>query len=145
MSNIKTGRPRKEIDRRVFESFCAIQCTQREICDYFEVTDKTLNAWCKRTYGMGFSDIFKIKKGKGKISLRRMQFRLAEKSPAMAIFLGKNILGQSDYPDDRGEDAIKAANEQTLTLADLLNNPAPDVTFEEVLNEDEAEDGDEND
>lgn len=30
------------------------------------------------------------------MSLRRAQFRLAEKSAAMAIFLGKNYLGQSD-------------------------------------------------
>ena len=31
------------------------------------------------------------------MSLRRAQFRLAEKSAAMAIFLGKNYLGQSDH------------------------------------------------
>ena len=36
------------------------------------------------------------KREKGKISLRRAQFRLAEKSAAMAIFLGKNYLGQRD-------------------------------------------------
>ncbi len=32
----------------------------------------------------------------GKLSLRRKQFRLAEKSAGMAIFLGKNLLGQRD-------------------------------------------------
>lgn len=32
----------------------------------------------------------------GKVSLRRTQFRLAEKSAGMAIFLGKNYLDQSD-------------------------------------------------
>ena len=32
----------------------------------------------------------------GFISLRRKQFELAEKSPAMAIFLGKQYLGQTD-------------------------------------------------
>ena len=32
----------------------------------------------------------------GLISLRRMQFQLAEKSAAMAIFLGKQHLGQQD-------------------------------------------------
>ena len=145
MADGKAGRPPKEFKKMDFEKLCALQCTQQEICDFFETDHKTLTKWCKRTYRKEYSQVYKEKRSGGAISLRRMQFRLAEKSPAMAIFLGKNILGQSDYPDDRGEDAIKAANEQTLALADLLNNPAPDVTFEEVLNEDEAEDGDEND
>ena len=33
---------------------------------------------------------------RGKVSLRRMQFRLAERSAAMAIWLGRNVLGQTD-------------------------------------------------
>ena len=45
---------------------------------------------------MSFADTFKKYSAKGKTSLRRMQFKLAEKSAAMAIFLGKNYLGQSD-------------------------------------------------
>lgn len=98
----KGGRPRKEIDQHNFENLCAMQATKGEICDFFDVTDKTLTAWCKRTYQdedgnpMGFSDVYAQKKSKGAISLRRMQWRLAEKNVAMAIFLGKNYLGQSD-------------------------------------------------
>ena len=34
----------------------------------------------------------------GKISLRRMQWRLAETSATMAIFLGKQYLGQKNEP-----------------------------------------------
>ena len=92
------GRPRKEIDKKIFENLCGIQCTEQEILDWFEVTDKTLNAWCKRTYGMNFSEVFRQKRGKGKISLRRTQWQMAEKNVSMAIFLGKNYLGQSDNP-----------------------------------------------
>ena len=62
------------------------------------ITDKTLDSWCKRTYGVGFSEIFKQKRGVGKISLRRMQWRLAETSATMAIFLGKQYLGQKNEP-----------------------------------------------
>lgn len=47
---------------------------------------------------MGFSEIFAIKRSDGKISLRRSQFALAKKNAAMAIFLGKQYLGQSDNP-----------------------------------------------
>ena len=92
----KMGRPRKQIDKTEFEKLCFLQCTQREFCSWFDTTDKTLERWCKETYGMGFSEVFRIKRENGIISLRRTQFQLAEKSPAMAIFLGKNLLGQTD-------------------------------------------------
>lgn len=70
-----------------------------EIADILDVDDKTLTGWCLRTYGKHFSEVFKEKSSRGKISLRRMQWKLAEKSPAMAIFLGKNYLGQRDERD----------------------------------------------
>lgn len=93
------ARPLKEVDRKNFESLCAIQCTKEEICAFFEVTDKTLESWCKRTYKAGFSEVFRQKRGKGKISLRRAQFQLAQKNANMAIWLGKQYLGQKEYVD----------------------------------------------
>ena len=90
------GRPKKIIDEEQFEKLCGLQCTQEEIMGWFDVTDKTLTNWCKETYGMSFSEVFAKKRETGKISLRRMQWRLAEKNAAMAIFLGKNYLGQTD-------------------------------------------------
>ena len=93
----KAGRPRKEIDKRDFEKLCMLQCTRAEICSWFNVSEPTLIDWCKRTYdGQDFLTVFNKKREGGKISLRRMQWQLAEKSPAMAIFLGKNLLGQTD-------------------------------------------------
>lgn len=94
------ARPRKEIDQKQFENLCALQCTENEICDWFRVTDKTLPNWCKRTYGEGFSDVYRQKRGAGKISLRRTQFRLAEKSAAMAIWLGRQYLDQRENNTD---------------------------------------------
>lgn len=84
------------IDKKVFENLCGLQCSMLEICDAFDVDDKTLTSWCKATYNMPFSEIFKLKRGKGQISLRRMQWKLAEKNASMAIFLGKQYLGQKD-------------------------------------------------
>lgn len=101
------ARPRKEIDKRDFESLCTLQCTKEEICGFFDVSDKTLENWCKRTYSEGFSEVFKKKRGKGKISLRRAQFRLAEKNANMAIFLGKNYLGQTDKIETTDTEALK--------------------------------------
>jgi len=90
------GRPKKLIDQKAFEQLCGIQCTESEICAFFDVTDMTLNKWCKATYGANFSEVFQQKRGLGKISLRRTQWKLAEKSTAMAIWLGKQYLDQRD-------------------------------------------------
>jgi hypothetical protein len=97
------GRPRAQIDQEAFEKLCRLQCTKEEICGWFGITDKTLDAWCKRTYKKNFSAVFDEKREGGKISLRRAQFKLAEKSAAMAIWLGKQYLGQTD-PDKNKED-----------------------------------------
>lgn len=109
------GRRPKEIDQKQFENLCGLQCTYDEICSWFDVTDKTLNSWCKRTYGNNFSEVFNEKRGRGKISLRRTQWELAKKNASMAIFLGKQYLGQSDQggivieKDIRQEDALSAS------------------------------------
>jgi hypothetical protein len=92
----KIGRPKKELDQKSFEAMCAYQCTIEEICAFMGVSDKTLTRWCKETYGRPFSEIFRQKREIGKVSLRRKQWHLADKSASMAIFLGKNYLGQTD-------------------------------------------------
>lgn len=119
------------IDKKVFENLCGLQCTLLEICDAFDVEDDTLNSWCKSTYGTTFSEVFKKKRGKGQISLRRMQWKLAEKNTAMAIFLGKQYLGQKDkieYTDD----GMKSINENINNIANLLNNPKPNRSDKDV-------------
>lgn len=95
-TNNPVGRPAILIDKNQFESLCNLQCTLEEIAGFFKCCDDTINNWCKSTYGDNFSVVFKRYSQNGKISLRRHQFRLAEKNPSMAIFLGKQWLGQSD-------------------------------------------------
>lgn len=95
------------IDKRIFENLCGLQCTLLEICDAFDVEDDTLNSWCKATYGTTFSEVFKKKRGKGQISLRRMQWKQAAKNPTMAIWLGKQYLGQKDNLDVKVADMSK--------------------------------------
>lgn len=116
MGKNKGGRPKKKIDQEQFEKLCELQCTQEEICGWFDITDKTLNSWCKETYGVSFSEIYSKKRERGKISLRRAQFQLAQKSAAMAIFLGKNYLGQTDRIEQ-----IVTQIEDLTPLADMLN------------------------
>lgn len=107
------ARPLKEISQKDFEKLCGLQCTKEEICGFFDVTDKTLEHWCKRTYKLGFSEVFKKKRGSGKISLRRSQFELAKKNANMAIWLGKQYLDQRE-PDSRNDSSPKGAENNLL-------------------------------
>lgn len=109
------GRPQKEIDKKIFENLCGLQCTLEEIAGVFDCSVDTIERWCKREYRETFAEVYKKHSAKGKTSLRRTQFKLAEKSPAMAIFLGKNYLGQSDKIQYENTDS---SNGQ---LADLIN------------------------
>ena len=102
----KGGRPTKQVDQRTFEALCNILCTKDEICGILDLDEKTLTRWCKDTYDMGFSDIYKKLSATGKMSLRRSQFELAKKSAAMAIFLGKNYLGQRDHYEVDNSEAL---------------------------------------
>lgn len=92
----RTGRPKKEISKEQFEKLCGLQCTLDEIAGFFNCSADTIERFAKKTYNRTFADVFKEYSAQGKISLRRYQFKLAEKSAAMAIFLGKNMLGQTD-------------------------------------------------
>ena len=121
------GRPRKEIDQKQFENLCGLQCTLEEICGWFGVTDKTLNSWCKRTYSESFSEVFRQKRSTGKISLRRSQWRLAEKNANMAIWLGKQYLGQKDIV----EVGVEKDNVQDDALSKSLRELAKGLTSDD--------------
>lgn len=90
------GRPRIQIDKTDFEKLCGLQCTEEEIATFFNCSVDSIERWCRREYKKNFAEVFSEKRGIGKISLRRNQWKLAETNAAMAIFLGKNYLGQSD-------------------------------------------------
>lgn len=90
------GRPKKEIDSEQFEKLCALHCTLKEIADWFQCAEDTIQRWCQRQYGKTFSEAFDQFSAQGKISLRRYQFRMAEHNVTMAIWLGKQWLGQTD-------------------------------------------------
>lgn len=94
---VKGNTPAQDrIDQSKFEALCGIMCTKEEIADVFNVDADTLNAWCKKIYGETFSVVYKKKISNGKMSLRRYQFQQAKKNPTMAIWLGKQWLGQTD-------------------------------------------------
>lgn len=93
------ARPRIEIDTEQFEKLCFMQCTLREIAGWFKCSEDTIERWCKRELKMSFADAYERYSAGGKISLRRYQWKMAEHNCSMAIFLGKQYLGQSDQQE----------------------------------------------
>lgn len=84
------GRPKKQIDYNAVEKLASIQCTQEEIANFLNLSVRTLQR------DEEFCRLYKKGQDNGKMSLRRIQFKLAEKNSSMAIFLGKQYLGQKD-------------------------------------------------
>ena len=114
------GRPRKEINIKEFEKLCGLLCTEEEIAAFFNMSVDTLATRVEEHYGCTFSEVFAEKRQFGKMSLRRKQHRLAEKNAAMAIFLGKNYLNQSDKQE------IDQTHKGNITLAYNLDKEPED-------------------
>lgn len=128
---IMRGRKKIEIDQKQFEGLCKIMCTKEEIAGWFGCSEDTVERWCKRTYGGNFAVIYKKYSANGRISLRRAQLKLAEKNAAMAIFLGKQYLGQRDSFDVVDTTAINKLDEllkQTQEMAEEI----PDEVLKET-------------
>lgn len=108
------GRPRIEIDEEQFKGLCSIQCTLQEIAAWFKCSEDTIERWCKRQFKLSFAEAYKKYSVGGKISLRRYQFRMAEHNATMAIWLGKQWLGQKEQQGiaiSHDDDTIHEMNE----------------------------------
>ena len=82
------------IDLVELEKLCGLQCTDLEIAHWFGVTERTIS---RRRKIKKFNDVMERGKARGRISIRRMQMKLLENGNAtMGVWLGKNILGQTD-------------------------------------------------
>ena len=114
------GRPRIEINSEQFKKLCELHCTKEEIAGFFNCTEETIDNYCKREHGASFLVVFKNLSAGGKMSLRRYQFELAKHNAAMAIFLGKQILGQRDDLSE-GKDGNELKIVVEKQVVDLTN------------------------
>jgi hypothetical protein len=93
------GRPLKQIDPKAVEALASCGCTPEEISAKLDCSRDTIDR--------RFADVLKKGQAIGRTSLRGKQFDLAMKgNTLMLIWLGKNLLGQTDkleltsLPDD---------------------------------------------
>jgi hypothetical protein len=83
-----------KIDLVELEKLCVLQCTDEELAAWFNVTTRTIE---RRRKKKSFAEVMARGRAKGRISVRRMQMKLLENGNAtIGVWLGKNILGQTD-------------------------------------------------
>ena len=84
------ARPKKhKLPTDKVEQLASFGCTNTEIASYFGCSESTI----RRSY----NEYITKGRDKGKIRLRQLQFRAAEKgNVSMLIWLGKQVLGQTD-------------------------------------------------
>ena len=80
------------------DQMLAIQCTLDEIAGVFGCSHDTIERRVREHFDMTFAEYSKQKRGLGKMSLRRSQWKKAteENNTTMQIWLGKQYLGQRD-------------------------------------------------
>ena len=95
----KVGRPKIEIDEELLYKLATIHCTMKEMVDIIGVSEDTL----KRN----FAGIIDKGKADGKMRLRRKQVEVAMSgNHTMLIWLGKQMLGQSESPMSEDDKTI---------------------------------------
>lgn len=106
---VKTGRPigatklkiSDEIVKQI-EGLARIQCTMKEAGAVLGVNEVTFSRFLQAHQKA--MEAWENGKETGKASLRRNQFKMAEHNPTMAIWLGKQCLGQFDKLAHAGAD-----------------------------------------
>ena len=99
-----------KIDLSELEKLCGLQCSDEEIAAWFNVSTRTIE---RRRKNPKFAVVMERGKARGRISVRRMQMKLLEQGNAtMAIWLGKNLLRQTDQLQPHQNDSEK----QVLTI-----------------------------
>ncbi len=108
------GRPKFKIDYDQVEKLSALQCTQEEIASYLGCSVDTLQRDDE------FCGIYKRGMDKGRMSLRRKQWKAADDGDrTMLVWLGKQYLRQTDKSDINNNVVIR--DERELTDAELLH------------------------
>lgn len=142
-----------EISKESLQSLLEIQCTRDEVMRFYGFKSKNpLQTWVKANYdGRTFEEVKQMYSTGGQISLRRRAYEVAEKQPALMIFLLKSVCHMSDEPtvtedtDDHNVSAflssIRTASKAISNCDDLIAG-LPKKEDDEIEGEEENEEGD---
>jgi hypothetical protein len=116
----KVGRPKIELNLDNLEQLCRLNCTMPEIASYFDIPLRTLED--KYTNEPKIRDAINKGRNQGKLSLRRKQLQILNETnnATMAIWLGKQLLGQRDKHDIITEDRSTGKLSEALAIAERM-------------------------
>jgi len=122
------GRPLVEIRWDEVEKLLELQCTQAEIASWFRCSEDTLSRACWREHDLSFAEYSRLKRGRGRIALRRAQWKAAiTGNVTMLIWLGKQHLNQTDKmataPDELADQALLEKAEEILAARRAEQGP----------------------
>jgi hypothetical protein len=104
------GRKPKVIDLDEVEKLYSLHCSDGDLAGWFGVSVRTIE---NRKKQRQFAEAMARGKAKGCVALRRHQIRIVENGSAhMAIWLGKQLLGQKDAPVE-----LSGPSEQPIKLS----------------------------
>ena len=116
----KKGRPKTILNLEELEKLCRLNCTMPEIASYFNIPLRTLED--KYTNDKEIRQTIDNGRNKGKLSLRRKQLQIMDETnnATMAIWLGKQLLGQRDKHDIITEDISTNKLSEALAIAEKM-------------------------
>lgn len=88
------GRKAIPIDMKELEILCSLHATDEDIADWLGVSARTIQSRRKQP---AFAVVMRRGHARGRVNIRRAQMKLLDSgNPAIAIWLGKVLLGQRD-------------------------------------------------
>jgi hypothetical protein len=111
-------RPEAKIDLVELEKLCGMQCTDEEVAAFFRVSTRTIE---RRRLRKPFRDIMDQARAKGRASVRRHLFRLANAGNIAAIiFLAKNVIGYKDVVSNEHSGPEGQPIEHNVSASELV-------------------------
>lgn len=108
------------------------QATLGEIAGSFRVGRDTIQRVVEEEFGCTFEQLKEVFSEAGKLSIRRNQWKLSQRNASMAIFLGKNYLGQTDNAPEKN---VYPNNPILKQLLGEISNKAEEIKKENENNE----------
>lgn len=97
----RVGRPPVNLDWKLLNSILQYGATILDCSDICEISEDVIQKRIKKEYKMTFTEYRKKKMSKTRLKLRQKQTEMAlAGNVALLIWLGKNMLGQSDKVEE---------------------------------------------
>lgn len=123
-STIKIGRPRKDIEEKLFDQLIQLPLIKSDIAHAFGCSEDTIENYVKARFQTTFSELQAEKRQLFRKNILGKQYELAMKgNVALLIWLGKQYLGQSDKIEQKQDINIAKPMSSQEALEVIKSDP----------------------